>query len=82
MVLSVSVDLRIPEIPFGLLSDRIGRKIMIVAGLAPFGVGSAVAMSVYSSLQFLSVFIGGLLAAKRAQSQRRSVWADDLRSPR
>ena len=31
------------QIPFGLLSDRIGRKIMIVAGLVLFGIGSAVA---------------------------------------
>jgi MFS family permease len=30
------------QIPFGLLSDRIGRKIMIVAGLVLFGIGSAV----------------------------------------
>ncbi len=31
------------QIPFGLLSDRIGRKLMIVIGLIVFGVGSAVA---------------------------------------
>src|SRR5260370_40399721 len=31
------------QIPFGLLSDRLGRKVMIVAGLALFGIGSAVA---------------------------------------
>jgi len=31
------------QIPFGLLSDRVGRKIMIVLGLVLFGVGSAVA---------------------------------------
>jgi len=31
------------QIPFGLLSDRIGRKVMIVAGLVVFGIGSAVA---------------------------------------
>jgi MFS family permease len=31
------------QIPFGLLSDRIGRKIVIVAGLMVFGIGSAVA---------------------------------------
>src|SRR5271170_3189081 len=29
------------QIPFGLLSDRIGRKFMIVVGLIVFGVGSA-----------------------------------------
>lgn len=31
------------QIPFGLLSDRIGRKVMIVIGLVLFGIGSAVA---------------------------------------
>ena len=31
------------QIPFGLLSDRIGRKAMIVLGLILFGIGSGVA---------------------------------------
>lgn len=31
------------QIPFGLLSDRIGRKVMIVAGLVLFGIGSVIA---------------------------------------
>ncbi|HTW74197.1 MAG TPA: MFS transporter [Steroidobacteraceae bacterium] len=31
------------QIPFGLLSDRVGRKVMIVIGLVVFGVGSALA---------------------------------------
>jgi MFS family permease len=31
------------QIPFGALSDRIGRKAMIVIGLVVFGIGSAVA---------------------------------------
>ena len=31
------------QIPFGAISDRIGRKTMIVIGLAVFGIGSAVA---------------------------------------
>ncbi len=33
------------QIPFGLLSDRFGRKVMIVIGLVVFGIGSAVAAS-------------------------------------
>ncbi len=33
------------QIPFGALSDRIGRKTMIVIGLLVFGIGSAVAAS-------------------------------------
>src|SRR5581483_234127 len=31
------------QIPFGLLSDKFGRKIMIVIGLLLFGLGSAIA---------------------------------------
>src|SRR5271166_3255329 len=41
------------QIPFGLLSDRIGRKIMIVIGLVLFGIGSAVAA--------VSASIGGVI---------------------
>ena len=33
------------QMPFGVLSDRIGRKVMIVVGLVLFGIGSAVAAS-------------------------------------
>ncbi|MGH8289429.1 MAG: MFS transporter [Steroidobacteraceae bacterium] len=33
------------QMPFGVLSDRIGRKTMIVLGLVVFGLGSAVAAS-------------------------------------
>jgi MFS family permease len=33
------------QIPFGLLSDRFGRKLMIIIGLVVFGIGSAVAAS-------------------------------------
>ncbi len=33
------------QMPFGVLSDRIGRKVMIVLGLAVFALGSAVAAS-------------------------------------
>ena len=47
------------QIPFGLLSDRIGRKIMIVLGLLLFGLGSAVAA--------LSSSIGGVIAGRALQ---------------
>ena len=47
------------QIPFGLLSDRIGRKVMIVLGLALFGAGSAVAA--------VSATIGGVIVGRALQ---------------
>ena len=47
------------QIPFGLLSDRIGRKVMIVFGLVLFGLGSAVAA--------LSSSIGGVIVGRALQ---------------
>jgi MFS family permease len=47
------------QIPFGLLSDRIGRKILIVAGLGVFGAGSAVAA--------LATSIGGMILGRVLQ---------------
>ena len=47
------------QIPFGLLSDRIGRKIMIVIGLVLFGIGSAVAA--------VSASIGGVIIGRALQ---------------
>ena len=47
------------QIPFGLLSDRIGRKVMIVIGLALFGVGSAIAA--------VSTTIGGVIIGRALQ---------------
>jgi MFS family permease len=47
------------QIPFGLLSDRIGRKVMIVLGLALFGAGSAVAA--------MSTTIGGVIIGRALQ---------------
>ena len=47
------------QIPFGLLSDRIGRKVMIVLGLVLFGAGSAVAA--------LSTTIGGVIVGRALQ---------------
>ena len=47
------------QIPFGLLSDRVGRKVMIVLGLALFGAGSAVAA--------LSTTIGGVIIGRALQ---------------
>ncbi len=46
------------QIPFGLMSDRIGRKTMIVAGLLIFAAGSAVAATATS---MLGVVIGRAL---------------------
>ncbi len=47
------------QIPFGLLSDKIGRKVMIVFGLALFGIGSAVAAN--------STSIGGVIIGRALQ---------------
>ncbi|MDA8108181.1 MAG: MFS transporter [Betaproteobacteria bacterium] len=47
------------QIPFGLLSDRVGRKTMITLGLVLFGIGSAVAA--------LSTSIGGVLLGRAVQ---------------
>jgi MFS family permease len=47
------------QIPFGLLSDRLGRKVMIVLGLILFGLGSAVAA--------LSGSIGGVIIGRALQ---------------
>jgi MFS family permease len=47
------------QIPFGLLSDRLGRKSMIVFGLILFGTGSAVAA--------MSHTIGGVITGRALQ---------------
>jgi len=47
------------QIPFGLLSDKIGRKVMIVLGLILFGIGSAVAA--------VSTSIGGIIVGRALQ---------------
>ncbi len=47
------------QIPFGLLSDRIGRKTMIVLGLVLFALGSAVAA--------MSTSIGGVIIGRVLQ---------------
>lgn len=47
------------QIPFGLLSDRVGRKVMIVVGLIVFAVGSAVAA--------VSTSIGGVIVGRALQ---------------
>src|SRR5260370_9817711 len=50
---------RLLAIPFGALSDRLGRKVMIVAGLDLFGIGSAVAA--------VSTSIGGVIIGRALQ---------------
>ncbi|MEJ2373952.1 MAG: MFS transporter [Pseudolabrys sp.] len=47
------------QIPFGLLSDRVGRKVMIVLGLLLFAIGSAVAA--------MSTSIGGVIIGRVLQ---------------
>src|SRR5581483_8603201 len=47
------------QIPFGLLSDKFGRKIMIVIGLLLFGLGSAIAA--------LSGTIAGVIVGRALQ---------------
>jgi MFS family permease len=47
------------QIPFGLLSDRVGRKVMIVLGLIVFGAGSALAA--------LSTSIDGVIIGRALQ---------------
>jgi MFS family permease len=47
------------QIPFGLLSDRVGRKVMIVVGLILFAAGSAVAA--------VSTSIGGVIIGRALQ---------------
>lgn len=47
------------QIPFGVLSDRIGRKAMIVLGLIAFGIGSVVAAS--------ATTIGGMILGRLLQ---------------
>ena len=51
------------QIPFGMLSDRIGRKILITTGLAIFGFGSVVAAL---STSIDGVIIGRLLQGSGA----------------
>lgn len=47
------------QIPFGLLSDKVGRKVMIVVGLILFGIGSVVAA--------MSTSIGGVIFGRVLQ---------------
>ncbi len=47
------------QIPFGLLSDKVGRKVMIILGLILFGIGSAVAA--------LSTSVDGVIIGRALQ---------------
>ena len=51
------------QIPFGILSDRVGRKVMIILGLMIFAIGSAVAAS---STSIEGVIIGRVLQGSGA----------------
>lgn len=47
------------QIPFGLLSDKVGRKVLIVIGLVLFGIGSGIAA--------LATGIGGMIVGRVIQ---------------
>ena len=51
------------QIPFGILSDKIGRKVLIIAGLAIFGIGSAVAA--------ISTSIDGVIFGRACKGRAR-----------
>jgi MFS family permease len=63
------------QIPLGLLSDRIGRKPVILAGLAIFVVGSIVAAL---STSILGVTVGRLLQGAGAVGSSILAWTGDL----
>jgi predicted MFS family arabinose efflux permease len=63
------------QVPLGLLSDRIGRKPVIAAGLAVFAVGSTVA-ALATSIR--GVMIGRLLQGAGAVGSSILAWTADL----
>jgi MFS family permease len=63
------------QIPLGLLSDRIGRRPVIVAGLAVFVVGSVVAAL---STSIFGVTIGRLVQGAGAVGSSILAWTADL----
>ena len=65
------------QIPFGLLSDRIGRKVMVIAGLLVFGAGSAIA-ALSSSMD--GVILGRALQGGGAVGSVALAWVADLTS--
>lgn len=65
------------QIPFGLLSDRIGRKVMVIAGLLVFGVGSAIAAR---SSSIGGVILGRALQGGGAVGSVALAWVADLTS--
>ncbi|HUC65582.1 MAG TPA: MFS transporter [Stellaceae bacterium] len=63
------------QIPFGLLSDRIGRKTVISAGLLLFGIGSAVA-ALATSIE--GVLVGRILQGTGAVGSAILAFVADL----
>ena len=65
------------QIPFGILSDRVGRKVMIILGLMIFAIGSAVAAS---STSIEGVIVGRVVQGSGAVGSVILAFVADLTS--